>query len=113
MQNFTHFGAELTESTKVTLAVGEKVIKFLDQEPVNTMPINLQLLLFSMLWNNILQNKNIEPIGQDISKIINSYKENQSLNKEINQTIEGAKSFNDLLKIMREKGEQLLSQLKQ
>ncbi|MBI4089082.1 MAG: hypothetical protein HY424_00035 [Candidatus Levybacteria bacterium] len=113
MQNFTHFGAELTESTKATLAVGERVIKFLDQSPSTTMPINLQVLLFSMLWDNILQNKNVEPIGKDIDKIIDSYKNKATLNKEINKIIENTQSFNDLLKIIREKGEKLLSQLKQ
>ncbi len=111
MQNFTHFGAELTESTKVTLAVGEKVIQFLNQGQSTTMPINLQILLFSMLWDNILQNKNVEPIGKDINKIIDSYKDPKK-GKTIDQTIADAKSFNDLLKIMREKGEGLLSSLK-
>lgn len=112
MQNFSHFGAELTESSKVTLAVGEKVIKFLDQGPSTTMPINLQILLFSMLWDNILQNRNIEPIGTDASKMIETYKTKSNVNKAIDQTITEAKSFNDMLKIMREKGEQLLSSLK-
>jgi len=113
MQNFTHFGAELTESTKVTLAVGEKVIKFLDQAPTTTMPINLSLLLFSMLWDNILQNKNIEPIGPDIDKIVDAYKSKPQVSKEIDQTIENAQSFNDFLKTMREKGEKMLSSLKE
>ncbi|MDP2638459.1 MAG: hypothetical protein Q8P26_05355 [Candidatus Levybacteria bacterium] len=112
LQNFSHFGAELTESTKITLAVGEKVIKFLDQGPTTTMPINLQILLFSLLWNNILQNKNIEPIGKDIDKIIETYRNNSSVNKTIDQTISEAKSFNDFLRIVREKGEELLSSLK-
>jgi F-type H+/Na+-transporting ATPase subunit alpha len=112
MQNFSHFGAELTESSKVTLAVGEKVIKFLDQGPSTTMPINLQILLFSMLWNNILQNRNIEPIGTDINKIIEAYKAKSSAGKAIDDTVDGTKSFNDMLRIVREKGEQMLSNLK-
>jgi len=112
MQNFSHFGAELTESSKVTLAVGEKVIKFLDQGPSTTMPINLQILLFSMLWDNILQNRNIEPIGADVNKIIETYKTKPNVNKTIDEVITDAKTFNDMLKIMREKGEQLLSSLK-
>jgi len=112
MQNFTHFGAELTESTKATLAVGEKVVKFLNQGSSAKMPINLQIILFSMLWNNILQNKNIEPIGKDVEKMADIYRNKQSVNKEINELVENTKSFNDLLKIIREKGEQLLASLK-
>ena len=112
MQNFTHFGAELTESTKITLAVADKVVKFLDQAPLTTMPINLSLLLFSMLWDNILQNKNIEPMGPDIDKLINAYKSKPQAKNEIDQTIENTSSFNDFLKTMREKGEGLLASLR-
>ncbi len=112
MQSFTHFGAELTESTRVSMAVGEKVIEFLDQSSSTTIPINLQILLFSLLWNSILQNKNIEPIGKDIDKIINSFKKKASLHREIDRIIENAKSFNDLLGVLREQGEKLLSELK-
>jgi len=112
MQNFSHFGAELSESSKVTLAVGEKVIKFLGQGPSVTMPINLQMLMFSMLWNNILQNRNIDPIGGDVNKIIETYQAKSDASKIIDQTIAEAKTFNDMLKTMKEKGEMLLSSLK-
>lgn len=112
MQNFSHFGAELTEASKVTLAVGEKVINFLDQGPATTMPINLQILLFSMLWNNILQNRNIEPIGSEIEKMVETYKTKPDAGKVIDDAIASAKSFNDMIRIMREKQEQLLMSLK-
>jgi F-type H+/Na+-transporting ATPase subunit alpha len=112
MQNFSHFGAELTESSKVTLAVGEKVIQFLDQGPSTNMPINLQILLFSMLWENILRNKNIDPIGIDIDKMIETYKTKPNVNKAIDEVIAEAKTFNNMLKIMQERGEELLSSLK-
>jgi F-type H+/Na+-transporting ATPase subunit alpha len=112
MQNFSHFGAELTEASKVTLAVGEKVIKFLDQGPSTTMPINLQILLFSMLWNNILQNKNIEPIGEDVSKMIDTYNTKPEVSKVIDQAITESETFNDMLRIMREREAQLMTLLK-
>jgi len=112
MQNFSHFGAELTESSKTTLIVSEKVIKFLDQGPSTTMPINLQILLFSMLWSNILKNRNIEPIGTDIEKMIDKYNSGSTVKKDIDEIIEGTQSFNDMLRIMAEKGEGLLTNLK-
>jgi F-type H+-transporting ATPase subunit alpha len=112
MQNFSHFGAELTESSKATLAIGEKIIKFLNQGPATTMPINFQILLFSMLWNSILQNKNIEPIGADIEKMIERYKTKPEISKPIDDIIAKTETFNDMLKIIREKGEQLLASLK-
>jgi F-type H+/Na+-transporting ATPase subunit alpha len=112
IQTLSHFGSELSESSKITLAVGEKVIEFLGQGPAITMPVNLQMLLFSMFWNNILQNKNIEPIGADINKMIENYKTKQNVAKEIDQIVAEAETFNDMLRIMREKSEQLLTDLK-
>ena len=113
MQNFAHFGAEANESTKVTLSVGDKIIKFLDQSPNNTIPINLQILLFSLLWNDILQNKNFDLIDNDneMEKIINAYKINKKVNEKVDQMVANASSFNDFLKVISEKGEKILSEL--
>jgi len=112
MQNFSHFGAELTESSKITLEVGEKVIKFLDQGPLTTMPINLQILLFSLFWNNILRNKNIEPTGDEVNKMIETYRTNPAVQKMIDQLIMNTKTFNNMLGLMEKQGEELLSEIK-
>lgn len=112
MQNFSHFGAELTESSKTTLAIHEKVINFLDQDLSTSMPINLQIILYSMLWNNILRNKNIEPIGKDVKKMIETYNGKASVKKLIDEAVDRTATLNDMLKIMNEKGEEILSLLK-
>jgi F-type H+/Na+-transporting ATPase subunit alpha len=112
MQNFSHFGAELTESSKATLVVNEKVIKFLDQGPSTTMPINLQIILFSMLWCNILRNRNIEPIGTDIEKMIETYTTKSNVKNMIDEIVTNTQSFNNMLRTMDEKGEQILTSLK-
>ena len=112
MQNFSHFGAELSESSKITLEVGEKVIKFLDQGPLTTMPINLQIFLFSLFWNNILRNKNIEPTGDEVNKMIETYRTNPAVQRMIDQLIMNTKTFNNMLGLIEKHGEELLSELK-
>jgi F-type H+/Na+-transporting ATPase subunit alpha len=112
MEEFSHFGAELSESSKITISIGEKVIKFLNQNPNTTMPINLQTILFAMLWNNILQNKNIDPIGQDINKVISVYKTNSGVKSEVDNAIQNSKSFNDLLRTVRTKGDTMINTLR-
>ena len=112
MQNFSHFGAELTESSKITLQIGEKVIKFLDQGPSVSMPINLQILLFSVFWKNVSQNRYIESSENEIKKMIETYKTNLSVQKMIDQIIMETKTFNNMLGLVEKQGEQLLSKLK-
>ena len=115
MQNFAHFGAEANESTKTTLSMGEKIIKFLDQSTSSTMPINLQIILFSLLWKDILQNKNLEPTSNDsdMNKMIEVYKNSKNVKKEIDDMIANADSLNDLLKVLKDTGEKLFLRLKE
>ena len=76
------------------------------------MPIGLQILLFSMLWNSILQNKDVEPIGENVEKMIEKYKSKPDISKKIDEMITNSPTFNDLLKPIREKGDQILAELK-
>jgi len=110
MQNFTHFGAELSVGTRATLGFGEKIIEFFKQNPSTTIPINLQIILFGILWNNILENKQSQDKSQntDTEKLAKLYEKNEDVRKKIDSMIEGSKSFNELLGIIRQKGEKQL-----
>ena len=112
LQNFSHFGAELNETIKITLAFGEKITNFLDQISYSAVPLNLQIILFSMLWNNRMQNKTDEDIGKEIDKIIEAYDKDKTLKKTIDDMIANAPSFNGLLGVIKDKGESILQSLK-
>lgn len=106
MQNFTHFGAELSVGTRATLGFGEKIIKFFEQNLSTTIPINLQIILFSILWNNIMQNKESQDI--DTEKLAKLYEKNIDVREKIDSLIKSSKSFNGLLGTVRQKGEKFL-----
>ena len=65
-----------------------------------------------MLWNSILQNKDVEPIGENVEKMIEKYKSKPDISKKIDEMITNSPTFNDLLKPIREKGDQILAELK-
>lgn len=109
--NFSHFGAELSESTKATLNMGEAVSKFFMQQPSYIMPLNVQIVLFCLLWNNLLSSNAKDTTfekQQDIGKIIRLYNANKDFRKQIDDLIEKATSFNELLGAIKKKGNQLL-----
>src|SRR3989344_1849906 len=112
MQNFSHFGAELNEGIKSTLDFGEKLTAFLDQPLSTITPLSLQIILFAILWNNKIQNTAHEPIGQDLQKIVNTYNTNGDIKKIIDGLVENTASFNNLLAVIRDKGQELLQSLK-
>jgi len=113
MQNFTHFGAELSVGTRATLGFGEKIIEFFKQNPSTTIPINLQIILFSILWNNIIKNKESQDKSQntDTEKLAKLYEKNEDVRKKIDSMIEDSKSFNELLGIIRQKGEKMVANI--
>lgn len=112
MQNFTHFGAELNEGTKVTLAVGDEIIRFFSQNTSTIIPIKVQVLLFCLLWNRVMQNSSSSNDQRhDIQKAINSYEKNKDVRKEIDDIITNAASFNGLLGILKQKGDKILADI--
>lgn len=108
MQSFTHFGAELNQTVKVTLSVGEEVIKFFQQPPSTIIPINVQILLFCLLWINVVQKGASYDEAKDIKKIIKLYETNEDFRKTLDTMIGKATSFNNLLAIIKENINELL-----
>lgn len=112
MQNFSHFGAELNEGIKTTLNFGEKLTAFLDQPSSTITPLNLQIILFAMLWNNKIQYNTTQPIEEDLHRIVNVYNTNKDIKKLIDDLVTNTTSFNNLLSIIRDKGKDILQLLK-
>ena len=111
MQNFSHFGAELNEGIKSTLSFGEKITAFLDQPLSTITPLNLQLILFAMLWNNKLQNTK-DSQDLDLEKIVNLYNTNDNIKKIIDDLVVESSSFNGLLAVIKDRSEEILQKLK-
>lgn len=107
MQSFTHFGAELNETTKVTISVGQELIKFFQQQPSSTMQINAQILLFCLLWLNIVQKFSFLEQPEDLQKIVRIYETKEDFQKWVDSTINSATSFNNLLGIIRQKKDEI------
>jgi len=57
LQNLSHFGQELTEDVKKQLRIGELIYKFFNQPYQLTIPLTIQLIILSMLLQNIIETK--------------------------------------------------------
>ena len=50
MQSLSHFGGEVSQEVKDTLDTGNKIYKFFDQDYSIVVPLEIQLVLLSMIW---------------------------------------------------------------
>jgi F-type H+-transporting ATPase subunit alpha len=57
LQNLSHFGQELTEDVKKSLRIGEMVYKFFNQPYQLTVPKQVQMILLSMILQNVVDTK--------------------------------------------------------
>jgi len=107
MQSFIHFGTELNENIKATLATGEKLIRFFNQKYQEIVPINLQLVFFIMLWGNIFEGKDFEAIENDFGKIVLVYQSDPKVKLQIDKLIQ-IDSFNKLLAALKQQSQDIL-----
>ncbi|MBI2031786.1 MAG: F0F1 ATP synthase subunit alpha [Candidatus Levybacteria bacterium] len=107
MQSFIHFGTELNENIKATLATGEKLIRFFNQKYQEILPIDLQLIFFVMLWGNVFEGKDFDAIENIFGKIFGAYEEDPKMKQQIDNLIK-IDSFNKLLASVRKQTPDIL-----
>ncbi len=107
MQTFIHFGAELNENIKATLATGDKMIQFFNYTSKNPLPINLQIIFFAMLWADVWQKNDETMIEKEMEKLITAYKTDKKLQDMVDRLAQ-LSSFNNLLKEIKEQSPQIL-----
>ncbi|HVZ67677.1 MAG TPA: hypothetical protein VG917_05470 [Patescibacteria group bacterium] len=103
MQNFIHFGSELTPSVKSIIDTGGKIIKLFDQDMDTIVPSNVQTIIISLVWGNEFSNKSIEEIMQFRKKMVTSYNTDQDYKKKIDEVVLSSENFNQILKTVKEK----------
>jgi F-type H+-transporting ATPase subunit alpha len=100
-QSFLKFGAELGESSRQVLTMGERVLTFFNQPVDKAVPFNLQLILLALLVSGIWNGKNLE-------KVLDEYQKDKSLADWIDKMVEESPDMTVLIEKGREAAEKLL-----
>ncbi len=112
MQSFVHFGAELNDTIKATLATGENIIHFFNQAPTEVVSMNLQLVAFSMLWANLWKVEDTTLIRKQMHQILEAYNSDKEIRERIDKLTE-IDSFNKLLGMLKTEGPDIIRTVSQ
>lgn len=111
MQNFSHFGAEVSGTVADTLKTGMKITAFFDYLSQKVLRLELQIFLFTLLWVDVWREKTIDDMKKDMDRIMDLYSKDETLQGEVKLMIKSSDSFNKLLGSVRGKPDEFYKHL--
>ncbi len=96
-QAFVHFGAEINEGIKATLSMGTRVMNFLSQPMGQVFPLNLQVMLFSLIWVGAIKDDDESITKVLFDKITNLYDSDVEFRNKVDALVDSSDDFNILL----------------
>jgi F0F1-type ATP synthase alpha subunit len=96
-ERFIHFGAEINEGIKSTLEMGKNINFFFDQSLEEILSINVQVILFTLIWTGILKEESEGKIKFYITQSQKLYDKDPSFKSMIDEIINASADFNQLL----------------
>jgi len=96
-KSVAHFGAELNTGITSIMQMAEKIETFFNQHTDTVLPINVQILLFSLIWLGEWQNADRASLNMNITTLAERYRDDSAYQLSVDTFIENAKDFNSLL----------------
>lgn len=101
-QSFVRFGAELGDTSRQILIMGEKMLKFFDQPANVVVPIPVQLVLWGLLWEGLWD-------GQNMERLVVAYEADPVFRTTVNNLVAGSQSLSALVSALRTQSAKLLN----
>lgn len=106
MQNFSHFGAELSPQVVSTLKRGEKLYEFFDQHFDLAIPVDVQIVLLGLVWTGFFDDSDRSVMDSFKHKLSEQY-EKQTVQKFISE-LASAESFQRLVEAVTSKKDDIV-----
>ncbi len=107
LRQFLHFGAELSEDTFKSIAIGERLIAFFNQPSHAVIPINISVFVVSAIMGGIYREVEIPVMKEKIEKIRTSYKNDPKFKSAIDMMINNNKNLDSLILSVRDNSSNL------
>jgi len=97
LKQFMHFGAELTESVKQTLALGERIETFFQQSYEETNPLDMTVLILAALWSGHWRDVQPEVIKREMREMIEFYNSDSNYQNQVKNAISKSRNLRELI----------------
>jgi F-type H+-transporting ATPase subunit alpha len=107
IQNFSHFGSELSPEIVQTLKKGEKLYEFFDQHYDMALPGSVQLIILALVWLGIFDHEESGTIDTYKLALIKAYRDEKT--REVLKQLTQADTFDALLQKIRSKAADIIN----
>ncbi len=107
-ERFIHFGAELNEGIKSTIEMGKKLDQFFDQTTEEIYSMDVQTILFVLIWSGLLKEETSGKIRFYRSKAQGLFDKDPEFRDKITKLIDSCEDFNSLLGKVSAKHKELI-----
>ena len=105
VQDFVRFGADLGDNSRQVLALGDRLLTFFDQPADILVPVDVQTVLWALLWNGAWAGKNT-------TTLVKRYQSDAHFRSWVNNLVVNSDSVASLLANVSNNSELLLTMLK-
>lgn len=108
LTRYIHFGAELSEEVRGTLAKGDLIYEFFSQPPSTICPVNMSVFLFGTIVNDMWKGVMVVNAKKSWNKLVIKYQTDANYRKQIDDLVNSVDKFADLLAILKKSGWDLI-----
>ncbi len=108
MKEFLHFGAEVGETARNILSLGAKIDIFLNQEPDEIVPLNINIILLASIWAGMFNTTKDEDLKRALKTIVLEYLTNNKYRQKVDQLIQKTNTLSELIDYIKKNKEFVL-----
>ncbi|OGM10672.1 hypothetical protein A2159_02440 [Candidatus Woesebacteria bacterium RBG_13_34_9] len=101
MKQFLHFGAEVGDTARRTLALGAKIDVFFNQSINASIPLNANIFILSALWSGVWNETDEIRLRQEMEQVVLVYQTDDTFKKQIDDLLNSAKTFSEVVNYLR------------
>jgi F0F1-type ATP synthase alpha subunit len=102
LRQYMHFGSELSQETKRTLSVGERIESFFEQTGDAIIPLNINILLLGGIWAGLWRQAEIPQMKKEMYQKIDLYIKESGYRTQVDKFIESVETFSELIFKLKE-----------
>ena len=101
VSQFIHFGAELSDESRKTLALGDRVTALFNQPSDTIIPTNMSVILLAGLWGGYWKDTKVDEMLGEFRQIIEYYNKDKVYSGKMKNLVRNMDKFMDLVDFIK------------